>query len=209
MRARADEIAATTGGAAVAIAGDVSDEQQVEAAVAATVDALGGIDILVNNAGINVRGGIDEIRREDFDRSLTVNVTGPWMTCRAAGPHLKASRHGRVINMSSTFGLIAAPNRTAYATSKGAIIQLTRALALEWADDGVTVNAIAPGPFLTAMNLPFEHTEHALRMINQEVALRRWGDLNEIQGAALYLASDASSYTTGSVLVVDGGWTAH
>jgi NAD(P)-dependent dehydrogenase (short-subunit alcohol dehydrogenase family) len=138
-----------------------------------------------------------------------VNVTGPWLMCRAAREHLLASTCGRVINIASTFGLVAAPNRTAYTSSKGAVIQLTRALALEWAHAGVNVNAIAPGPFLTEMNIPFQHSEHAVRVINEEVAMKRWGELHEIQGAALFLASAASSYVTGTVITVDGGWTAH
>ena len=206
---RATEIARSTGGRVEGIEADVATESDVERSVATTAELFGGIDIRVNTAGIHVRGAIEELTRVDFERSLAVNVTGPWMMCQAAREHLLASAAGRVINIASTFGLIAAPDRSAYTSSKGAIVQLTKALALEWAESGATVNAIAPGPFLTEMNIPFETTEHAVRVINQEIAMKRWGELEEIQGAALYLASDASSYVTGTVITVDGGWTAH
>ena len=205
----AGAIRRTTGGTILAVPGDVSDDTDVVGAVERAVAEFGGLDILVNNAGINVRGPIEDIGRADFERSMEVNVTGAWLLCKAAGPYLKASGYGRVINISSTFGVVGVADRTAYATTKGAVVQLTKALAMEWAADGVTVNTIAPGPFLTDMNIPFRHSEHAVRVLDQEVAMKRWGELHEIQGAALYLASDASSYVTGSVLTVDGGWTAH
>ena len=206
---QAETIHSHTGGRIEAIEADVSDQSAVERSVGRTVEAFGALDILVNNAGINPRGSIQDLGLEDFARSLSVNVEGPWLMCRAAREHLTSSDAGRVINIASTFGLVAAPNRTAYTAAKGALIQLTRALALEWADTETTVNAIAPGPFLTEMNIPHQHTEHARRVIQQEVALKRWGELYEIQGAALFLASAASSYVTGTVLTVDGGWTAH
>ena len=207
--AKAAEIAAATGAETLGVEMEATDSSAVEAAVAAVVERFGGLDIVVNNAGILVRGAIGELDRSEFDESLAVNVTGPWLVCRAAGPHLWESPGGRVINVSSTFGLVAAADRTAYTSSKGAVVQLTRALALEWAPHDVNVNAIAPGPFLTEMNLAHQHSTHSVRVIGQEVALRRWGELHEIAGAAIYLASDASSYVTGSVLTVDGGWTAH
>ena len=187
----------------------MADGADAIAAIARTVAELGGLDILVNDAGINVRGPIEDIDRATFERSMAVNVTGAWALCKTAGPYLKASGHGRVINISSAFGVVGVAERIAYATTKGAMVQLTRALAMEWAGYVVTVNTIAPGPFLTDMNIPFQHSEHAVRVLDQEVAMKRWGELHEIQGAALYLASDASSYVTGAVLAVDGGWTAH
>lgn len=129
--------------------------------------------------------------------------------CRTAERLLSESPAARVINIGSTFGTVAAPNRTAYTSAKGAVHQLSRALALEWAHIPINVNALAPGPFLTDMNLELQFSEHSVRVIDHEVALQRWAELPEIMGPVLFLASDASSYVTGSILAVDGGWTTH
>ncbi len=188
---------------------DVTSESDCQEMAKQAKALLGRIDVLINSAGINIRGPIDQLASKDFLSVMATNVTGTWLASRAVVPIMKAQKYGRIINLASALGLVGLANRTPYASSKGAIVQMTRALALELADDSITCNAICPGPFLTEMNVPIADSEEAKKSIVGAVALQRWGRLEEIQGAAIYLASPASSYTTGSMLVVDGGWTAH
>lgn len=206
---RADEISHATGREVVGVAGDVASEDDCTEVITHTERAFGRLDILVNNAGINLRGSIDELPLDDFTRSWSVNVTGTWLMCRAAKRLLAQSPAARVVNIGSTFGSVAAPNRTAYTSAKGAVHQLTRALAMEWAHIPINVNALAPGPFLTDMNLEHQFSEHSVRVIQQEIALQRWAEIPEITGPLLFLSADASSYVTGSIVAVDGGWTTH
>ena len=205
----ADSLPTVSGSRAIAHACDVTDWDQVSQLVEAVLNELGQIDILINNAGINIRGAIDELAVEEFLQVQATNVTGPWLLCRAVAPHMKSRKYGRVINLGSTLSIIALADRTPYASSKGAIYQMTKALALEWAPYGITVNAMLPGPFATEMNLPLTEDPEAYKAFMAKIPLGRWGELDEIKGLALFLASDASSFVTGAGITIDGGWTAY
>jgi gluconate 5-dehydrogenase len=204
----AQELAREYGVHATSFGADVTIRGQAEAAADFAIKTFGKIDILINSAGINIRGPIDEVTPEDFTKVMDTNVTGTWLCCRAVVPHMKKRKSGKIINLASTLGLVGVANRTPYASSKGAVVQMTRALALELCPFNINVNAICPGPFLTEMNEPIADTEEGKKFILGATALGRWADLREIQGAAIFLASDAASYMVGSRVTVDGGWTA-
>lgn len=205
----AAEITAQHGQPTMGLACDVTQQDEVESMVSQISEQLGTIGILINNAGINIRGPIDELSYDEFRQVQRINVDGVWLVTRAVVPGMKEAGGGRIINLASTLGLVGLANRTPYTSSKGAVVQMTRALALELAPHNILCNAICPGPFLTEMNIPIADSDEAKKFIVGAVPLGRWGRLEEIAGAAVFLASPAASYVTGSMLAVDGGWTCH
>jgi NAD(P)-dependent dehydrogenase (short-subunit alcohol dehydrogenase family) len=204
----ADEIAHTTGRRTAAFALDVTKRDEVQNLRSAVENALGPVDILVNNAGINVRGPIEELSEKDFNDVLATNLTAPFLCSKIFGPPMCARGWGRVINLGSIMSVVALSARTPYASSKAGVLGFTRALGLEWATRGVTVNAICPGPFATDMNKQLLNDPAKYQDFVSRIPMGRWGELHEITGAAVFLASDAASFITGSALFIDGGWTA-
>ena len=206
-RCSAAAIEDLTGRQVLALQADAGRREEAEASVRDTLAAFGRIDILVNNAGINRRRPIVELTDEEWEAVIGANLHGPMYYCRAVGVHMVENNYGRVINVGSTLSFVSLPGRTPYASSKGGLLQLTRTLALEWAPHGITVNAICPGPFATAMNQVVLEDPEAAEAMRSKVPLGRWAEPNELATAVLYFASKASSFTTGATLLVDGGYT--
>jgi NAD(P)-dependent dehydrogenase (short-subunit alcohol dehydrogenase family) len=204
----ASEIEAATGRRTCAFSADVTVASDVERLVREVEGAIGELDILVNNAGINIRGAADQLTEADWDAVVDTNLKGPFLCARAVGPGMARRGWGRIINLASILGVVALPGRAPYASAKAGVINLSRVLALEWAGTGVTVNALCPGVFGTEMNRQLLDDPVKYQEFVRRIPMGRWGELHELAGAALFLASDASSYVTGSCLFVDGGWTA-
>jgi NAD(P)-dependent dehydrogenase (short-subunit alcohol dehydrogenase family) len=206
----AAELAAAAGVRAVGVGCDVRDPEQVEAMVARAVEQLGRVDVLVNNAGTTWAAPAATMRLEDWRKVLDVNLTGAFLCCQAAGRVMIAQGSGKIVNIASVAGLGGSPpelmDTVGYNASKGGLITLTRDLAVKWARHGVNVNGIAPGWFPSRMSAwTLEHRGEALSAF---VPLRRFGGPDDLKGAVGYLASAASDYMTGHVLVVDGGTAA-
>jgi len=193
---------------ALVVATDVTDYAQVEALVTCTVEGLGGLDIIVNNSGIAKVAPVAEMPPEDFRRTVEVNLIGAFNGCRAAAARLIAQRSGKVINLASVLGAAGLAGYAAYGASKGGVIALTRSLAVEWARHNVQVNAIAPGWFVTDMNVAAFDDPKVRERLLRDVPARRTGRLEEIGPLLVYLASPASDYMTGQTVFLDGGHSA-
>ena len=204
----AAELAAATGKRFKAFGADVTSEADVAKLAADVTSAMGPIDILINNAGNNIRGSIDQLTEADWDSVIDTNLKGPFLCSKVIGPKMVKRGWGRIINMSSILGVIALPGRAPYASAKAGVLNLTRVLGLEFAGTGVTANAICPGPFATEMNRALLDDPVKYQEFVRQIPMGRWGELHELTGACVFLASEASSFVTGSALFVDGGWTA-
>ena len=188
---------------------DVREMQQIRAAIDAAVAYYGRLDILVNNAGVAPENPAEDVREEDFDLTLGVNLKGTFFASQLAGRVMIQQRHGRIINMSSQAGFAALPTESVYCMTKAAIAHLTKCLAVEWGQHNITVNAVAP----TFIRTP--GTESALAIaecradvVERIAALHRIGEPMEVAGAVVFLASPAASLITGETILIDGGWTA-
>ena len=204
LQKAAAEIGNGTGVRVEYLVTDMTQRDQVKRLADATVQRLGKIDVLVNNAGCNVPQPIDEIDDETWDRLVELNLTSCMALTRYVVPGMKQRRWGRVIHMSSIMGLASATGRNVYSATKSALLGLARASSLDLGPFGITVNCLAPGPILTDMPMSIL-SEGQKAIFAERAALQRWGQPEEIAPPALLLASEAGSYITGAVLVVDGG----
>ena len=191
----------------LAVAADVRDPGSVRAAVATVTARLGSPDVLVNNAGVAHRAPTLETSTEDWDRVLEINLRGALLCSQAVAPGMLANGRGSIINVASQLALAVAPERAAYVASKAGLIGLTKVMAVEWASRGVRVNAVAPGVTRTPMVRYLEENREAGEAFRSRIPLGRFAEPEEVALACLYLASDASSYVTGHVLIVDGGYS--
>ncbi len=198
---RKDKIAAT------ALAFDVCDEKAAIDAVARVDREHGRLDILVSNAGSNIRGAVLDYKTPDFQSVIATHLTAAFVLAREAAKIMTRNRHGRIINTTSIMGRVARPTIPAYAAAKAALDSLTRAMAVELGPQGITVNAIAPGYFVTEINTPLLADKAFTSMIERRTPVGRWGQPDELGAAAVFLASDEAAYVNGHTMVVDGGIT--
>jgi NAD(P)-dependent dehydrogenase (short-subunit alcohol dehydrogenase family) len=211
---RADQVDAAAkeieqrGKRSLRITSDVGDRHSLEQLLSQTVEALGKVDILVNSAGRTKRTPTLDLAESEWNDIMETNLTGTLRACQIFGRHMVDRGYGRIINIASLSSFVALYEVAAYAASKAAVASLTKSLAVEWAAHGVCVNAIAPGVFRTALNEKLLDSTPRGQEFLMRTPMKRFGQVSELAGAAVFLASDAASFVTGQILTVDGGFLA-
>ena len=206
-----DETAAevrTLGADAAAFRADVADESQVRRLEEEVLTRFGGLSILVNNAGMNIRKPMTEFSLAEWNQVIGTNLTGVFLMCRSFVPHIRSGGSGRIVNIASMMGRISMPGRCAYSASKAALIGFTKALALELATDGITVNAVSPGPLATEINRSLLDDPELSRQFLSKIPLGRWGEVREVAALTAFLCTEEAGFITGSDVLIDGGWSA-
>ena len=201
-------VASEIGDACLAQTADISQSSDVQTLVATTLKTFGGLHILVNNAGVLLPGTAESHTEDEWSQTFDVNVRGIWLLSRAVLPHMRAAGGGSIVNIASVLSFVAARNRVAYSASKGAVLAMTRAIALDHAPEKIRVNCICPGIVDTEMVARFSMDESARRQRIAMHPMGRFGQPEDIAAAAVFLASDESSWITGAAFPVDGGYTA-
>jgi len=197
-----------SGGKADVFSADVRNEANVLELESLVASRLGKTQILINNAGINIRKNLIDYTLEEWTSVIDTNLTSAFLMCRAFVPHMRGTGYGRILNMSSIMSHVSLPGRGPYSASKAALLGLVRALALELAPDGITVNGISPGPFGTEMNLSIMQNPELNAQFLANLPVGRWGKVEEIGTLATYLCSEHAGFITGTDIVIDGGWLA-
>jgi NAD(P)-dependent dehydrogenase (short-subunit alcohol dehydrogenase family) len=198
----------SAGGKAFLFTADVSNEEAVGKLEKHVSDQIGHVQILVNNAGINIRKNLVEFSLDEWRSVIDTNLTSVFLMCRAFTPHMRGTGYGRVLNLTSIMSHVSLPGRSAYSSSKAALLGLNRALAQELAAEGITVNGISPGPIGTEMNLSLMQNPELNAQFVASIPVGRWGKPEEIGELARYLCSEAAGFITGTDIVIDGGWCA-